>query len=143
VFGRRATLDDFSVLVNDRQKKFHQYGTVTGFENFPQLEKVLPNDLFVFLNARKQTLSYDYNVDEMARKLNKQHEFTSFVVFYPEISKALQEGTIGEISSAPIGPRYAQVKNLTGKISHMFRKEEEMPDDSEDNEPPPHDNPTQ
>ena len=134
VYGRRASIDDFAALAGDRQKKFYQYTGVAGFDQFEPAEQVRANDLFVFLNARKQTVSYDYNVEEIARKLNKNSEFTSFIIFYPEISKILQEGTIGEITGTAIEQRYAQVKNLTGKLTHIFKKEEDEEADENDDE---------
>lgn len=133
IFGRRSSLDDFALLVNDVSKRFYSYHAVAGFEQFSQLEKVLPNDLFVILNARKQTLSYDYHVDEIQRRLNRNNEFTSFMIFYPEISKTLQDGAIGELSSPVLDQRLAQVKDLTGKISHIFKRE----DDEQPEEHPP------
>ncbi len=135
VYGLRSSVDDFAALINDRTKRFYAYNTVPGFEQFSVTDNVKADDLFVFLSARKQTLSHNYHFEDLARKLNKQNEFTSFVLFYPDIQKTLQAGTIGEIGAPAIEQHYAQVKALTGKLSHIFRKEdeEEAEEPEEDN----------
>ncbi|MEI6019920.1 MAG: hypothetical protein WCR21_02235 [Bacteroidota bacterium] len=79
--------------------------------------------MFIFLNARLQTISYDYHVDDMTKRLNKSSEFTSFVVFYPDISRALHDGAFGDIGSSSIPNKYVQVKQFTGKITGIFKKE--------------------
>ena len=137
IYGRRSSLDDFAAIIGDRQKKFYSYHALGGFEHFSQLDKVKSDDLFVFLSGRKQTLSYDYHAEEIARKLNKHNEFTSFIVFYPDLSKPLQDSTIGELTAPAIEQRYAQVRNLTGRITHIFKKDddpEEQDDGQESNE---------
>jgi Kef-type K+ transport system membrane component KefB len=132
IYGRRASLDDFAAMIGDRQKKFYNYQALSGFENFSQLDKVKSDDLFVFLNGRKQTLSYDYHAEEVARKLNKHNEFTSFIAFYPDISKALQDNNIGDLTAPAIEQRYAQVKNLTDRITHIFKKEDDSEEQDDD-----------
>jgi hypothetical protein len=79
----------------------------------------------MFLSARAQTLSYNYHVEEMVRKLHKASEFTSFIVFYPDISKTQHEGRIGDITSTLLEERYVKVKQFTGKITSIFKKEDE------------------
>ena len=70
-------------------------------------------------------MSFDYHVDEMSRKLSRNNEFTSFVVFYPDISKTLQDSLIGELTGSPIEQNYEKVRQLTGKITGIFKREEE------------------
>ncbi len=125
IYGIQSTLDDFAGIANDRKKVFYKYQAVTDFEDFQPVNDVRNDDLFIFLNARKQTLSFDYHVDEMSRRLGRNNEFTSFTIFYPDISKALQESMIGEISSTGIEQNYEKVKQLTGKITGIFKKEDE------------------
>jgi hypothetical protein len=70
-----------------------------------------------------QTISYDYHVEEMTKRLHKQSEFTSFIVFYPDISRTLQDGAFGDIGGSTIPNKYVQVKQFTGKITGIFKKE--------------------
>lgn len=125
VYGTVTTLDVFATLASDRKKAFYKYFNLEAFEDVQELSAVKEDDLFVFLSARKQTLSYDFHVDEMPKKLHKNNEFTSFIVFYPDISKALQDGRLSDITSTSIDQRYVQVKQFTGKITGIFKKDEE------------------
>jgi len=125
LYGLEATLESFAAVVGDKKKSFYKYVPVTAFENFDQTNPVKTDDLFIFLSARKQTLSYNFQVDEIPKKLNKNYEFTSFVMFYPDISKALQDGGHGDLTSATISQNYEKVKQLTGKITGIFKKDEE------------------
>jgi hypothetical protein len=125
IYGTEATLNGFCNVINDKRRAFYKYTPVVDYEQFEQLNDVRTDDLFVFLNARKQTLSYDYHLDEMSRKLSRNNEFTSFVVFYPDISKTLQDSLIGDITGSPIEQNYEKVRQLTGKITGIFKREEE------------------
>lgn len=125
VYGNAETLKYFTQVAGDKKKVFYKYITVESFENFEQVNDVKTDDLFVFLNARAQTLSYNYQVDEMPKKLNKHNEFTSFIIFYPDVSKTLQDGRISDMTTTAIEQRYVQVKQLTGKITGIFRKDGE------------------
>ena len=60
------------------------------------------------------------------KKLNKNHEFTSFAVFYPEISKTLQDGRISDITSSSLEQNFEKVKQFTGKINGIFKKDDEI-----------------
>lgn len=125
IFGNEATLQAFSAAVGDKKRSLYNYRSVPSFENFDQDNAPKEDDLFVFLSARKQTVSYDFHVEDMPKRLHKNSEFTSFVLFYPDISKALQDIGNGEVSPVSIGQQYEKVKQFTGKITGIFRKEGE------------------
>lgn len=127
IYGLQETLDDFSIVLNDKKKAFYKYIPLESFEHFAPLQNTQEDDLFILLSARKQTVSYDFHVDDMAKNLNKNSEFTSFTVFYPEISKALQDGRISDITTTTIEARIEKIKHVTGKITGIFKK-----DDSDD-----------
>jgi Kef-type K+ transport system membrane component KefB len=130
ICGYEETLNHFTQIAGDKKRTFYKYIPVTTFEHFEQIITVKTDDLFVFLTARTQTLSYNYQVDEMPKKLNKTSEFTSFIVFYPDISKALQDGRLSDITTTAIEQRYVQVKQFTGKITGMFKKDNEVEHDA-------------
>lgn len=125
IYGTVNSLNVFSGLAGDKKKAFYKYVNLEAFDDVKELNETKEDDLFIFLSARKQTLSYDYHVDEMPKKLHKNNEFTSFIVFYPDITKALQEGRITDMTSTSIDQRYVRVKQFTGKITGIFRKEGE------------------
>lgn len=124
IYGSEETLHDFAILVNDKKRSFYKYIVLDDFEDFDVINKPKEDDLFVFLSARKQTLSYNFLVDEMPKKLNKNSEFTSFILFYPDISKVLQDGSMSDITTTTIEQKYEKVKQFTGKITGIFKKEE-------------------
>lgn len=125
IYGSESTLAVFATTIGDRKRAFYKYISIENFDEVKEINDIKEDDLYVFLSARKQTLSYDYQVDEMPKKINKNNEFTSFVVFYPDISKTLHEGRISDITSADIEQRYVKVKQFTGKITGIFKKEDE------------------
>ena len=129
VYGKPETLHTFAALIGDKKRTFYQYAEVKSFENFEPINQIKEDDLFVFLSARTQTLSFDYHVDEMSRKLNKNNEFTSFIVIYPDLSKVLYDGRISDITTTSIEQKYVKVKQFTGKITGIFKKDEEEESD--------------
>ncbi len=123
LYGLQSTLDSFANIINDKKKMFYKYVPVNTFENFEQTHPPKTDDLFILLSARKQTLSYNFNVEDLPRKLNKNAEFSSFVLFYPDLSKALQDGGHGDLASVSVEERFEKVKQLTGKITGIFKKD--------------------
>jgi Kef-type K+ transport system membrane component KefB len=123
-YGLENTIKEFSQVIGDRRRAFYKYVSVENFEHIEAADKIREDDLFVILSARKQTLSYNYHVDELPKKIHKNSEFTSFVVFYPEISKTLQEGRLSDISTPILAQRYVKVKKFTGKITGIFKRDE-------------------
>lgn len=125
IYGFENTINYFTKEIADRKKAFFNYKLIDSFENFDEVNNPKEDDLFILVSARKQTVSYDFHVDEMAKKLNKNHEFTSFAVFYPEISKSLQDGNISDMTSPSIEQNIEKVKQLTEKITGIFKKEDD------------------
>ena len=131
VYGLDHTIRSFATAINDKKQTFYKYMPILSFNELDVINKVKVDDLFIFLSARKQTLSYDFNLDEMPKKLNKNNEFTSFIVFYPEIPKILQNEAINNITNTNIENNYVKVKKITGKITGIFKKEDYKIDNSE------------
>jgi Kef-type K+ transport system membrane component KefB len=125
VYGFESTLNSFANVIGDKKKAFHNYCPIDTFEDFKPIDSVKEDDFFIFLSARKQTLSFDFHVDDMPKKLNKNNEFTSFVIIYPDISKTLQDSANTEMTSTSIEHRYEMVKQFTEKLTNIFKKEDE------------------
>lgn len=130
IYGTKDTLESFANVAGDKKKSFYTYREVSGFEQFKPIEQPKEDDLFLFLSARPQTVSYDFHVEDMAKILNRNSEFTSFAVFYPELTKALQDGRISDITSSGLGQNIEKVKRVTGKITGIFKKDT---DEAEEN----------
>jgi Kef-type K+ transport system membrane component KefB len=133
IYGTKTTLASFAGLIRDRKSAFYRYQEVSTFEHFDAIQAVKDDDLFVFFSARKQTLSYDFRVDDMPRRLHKNHEFTSFLIFYPDIAKALQEGQMSDITATTIGQDYVKVRELTDKLTGIFKKENDDEEEASGN----------
>lgn len=123
IYAEQKTLDAFSRAVNDRKKEFYAYKPTAGFEDSEVLSDIEEDDLYVFLSSRRQTVSYDFHVDNMPKVLNKGNEFTSFVVFYPETQKALNDSQLGEMTTPAIQENIEKVIQLKDKLTGIFKKE--------------------
>lgn len=123
VYGQQKTITAFTNLVNDKKREFYNYIFVTDFEDNDLLDGIKEDDLFIFLSSRKQTVSYDYHVDNMPKVMNKNHEFTSFIIFYPESLKSLSDSQITEMTTPAIQENIEKVIHLKEKIKGIFKKE--------------------
>jgi len=123
VYGQQKTIDAFAALIQDKKKDVYQYRPLADYEDQEITEQVKEDDLYIFLSSRKQTVSYDFHVDNMPKILNKNNEFTSFVLFYPESLKSLSDSQI-EMTVPPIQENIEKVIQLKDKIAGIFRNEE-------------------
>jgi hypothetical protein len=98
---------------------------VENFENFDPSKITKEDDLFLILSARKQTVSYDFHIDALPKTLSKNSDFTSFAIFYPELSKALSSGRISDITVPAFEQNIEKVRQLTEKITGIFKKGQE------------------
>lgn len=125
IYGSESTLTHFANVIGDRKQSFYKYFPVSTFEDFDPVGSVKEDDLFIFLSARKQTLSYDFHIENMYKRINKNNEYTSFVILYPELSKALHDASNTDIASVNIEHNYEKMKLFTGKITGIFKKDNE------------------
>ncbi len=123
VYGQQKTIEAFTTLNKDKRREFYNYLIVPGFEDSDLVDKVKEDDLFVFLSSRKQTVSFDFHIDNMPKTLNKNNEFTSFIVFYPESLKSLSDSQITEMTVPAIKENIEKVIQLKDKIKDIFKGE--------------------
>lgn len=123
VFAPKKTSSAFSSLINDKKREFYNYITVDDFEESDVLENIKEDDLYIFLSSRKQTVSYDFHIDNIPKALNKTNEFTSFIVFYPESLKSLSDSQITEMTTPAIQENIEKVIHLKEKIKEIFKKD--------------------
>lgn len=122
VYGQQKTIDAFVKLVNDKKRDFYSYLIINSFDDNDIIEKVKADDLYIFLSSRKQTVSFDFHIDNMPKALNKNYEFTSFVLFYPEALKSLSDAQITEMTVPAISENIEKVIQLKDKIKGIFNK---------------------
>jgi hypothetical protein len=121
IYGQQKTIEAFTGLIKDKKREFYNYLIVNGFEDSEIVNQVKEDDLYVFLSSRKQTVSYDFHIDNMPKTLSKHNEFTSFVVFYPESLKSLSDAQITEMTVPPIQENIEKVILLKDKIKDIFK----------------------
>jgi hypothetical protein len=109
-------------LANDKKREFYNYLIVNSFDDSDITDAVKPDDLYIFLSSRKQTVSFDFHVDNMPKALNKNSEFTSFILFYPESLKSLSDSQITEMTVPAIQEQIDKVIQLKDKIKGVFKK---------------------
>lgn len=123
IYGLESTVEAFAKAIGDRKKEFYKYNAVANFEDSTLIDKVDEDDLYVFLSSRKQTVSFDYHIESMPRALTKSHEFTSFVIFYPESLKALNDSQLSEMTTPAIQENIEKVIQLKDKLTGIFKKD--------------------
>jgi Kef-type K+ transport system membrane component KefB len=123
VYGQAKSIEAFSSLINDKKREFYNYVIVDAFDDADLIENVKPDDLYIFLSGRKQTVSFDFHIDNMSKTLNKNSEFTSFVVFYPESLKSLSDAQITEMTVPAIQENIEKVIHLKDKIKDILKGE--------------------
>ena len=123
VYGQQKTLTAFSGFIKDKKREFYNYLIVDSFDDSDLLDQVKEDDLYIFLSSRKQTVSFDYHVDNMPKTLNKNNESTSFVLFYPESLKALSDSQITEMTTPAFSENIEKVIQLKDKIKGIFTKD--------------------
>jgi len=122
VYGQQKTIEAFVKLANDKKREFYNYLIVNSFDDSDITDAVKPDDLYIFLSSRKQTVSFDFHVDNMPKALNKNSEFTSFILFYPESLKSLSDSQITEMTVPAIQEQIDKVIQLKDKIKGVFKK---------------------
>jgi Kef-type K+ transport system membrane component KefB len=121
VYGQQKTIDAFTLLNKDRKREFYNYLMVSGFEDSDIVNQVKEDDLYIFLSSRKQTVSFDFHIDNMPKTLNKNNEFTSFIAFYPESLKSLSDAQITEMTIPAFQENIEKVILLKDKIRDIFK----------------------
>jgi hypothetical protein len=99
----------------------HFKGYIPSGDDSDIIDSVKEDDLFVFLSGRKQTVSYDFHIDNIPKTLNKNNEFTSFIVFYPETLKSLSDSQISEMTVPAIQENIEKVIYLKDKIKDILK----------------------
>jgi len=121
VYGQEKTLDVFSKLIGDKNKEFYLYSVLENLDDNDIVEKAKTDNLYVFLSSRKQTVSFNFHVDNMPKLLSKNIEFASFVLFYPEALKSLSDSQITEITAPPIQEKIEKIIQWKDKIKPFFK----------------------
>ena len=122
VYGTESTINAFQVNVNDKNKNMFRYHILENFDNPDFIENNYSgDDLFVILNSRKQTVSFDYHIDNIPKELNKRFEYSSFIVFYPEHVDGTQSA-YNEMANVTVQENVEKIIKVKDKITDIFKR---------------------
>lgn len=85
-FANEKTIEAIQFMVKSTRPQVEaEYKEFSNWDDFLILAReVTPNDLFIVVNARHQTISYNPSLDNVPRSLSRHFEDTSFIILYPE-----------------------------------------------------------
>lgn len=125
VYGEEKTIVHFQSMINDKNGGTYKYITL---ENFVQTEFIQNHhnndELYLILNSRKQTVSFDYHVDNLSKELHKNYEYCSFMVMYPENTDFTLSGNqYNDLSTVTVQENLDRIIKVKDKIKGIFKKE--------------------
>ena len=121
IYAQEKTLVAFANLIKDKKQEFYKYTVTESYDDSTIIDNIKANDLYIFLSSRKQTVSFDYHVDNLIKTIGKNHESTSFIVFYPESLKALSDSQMTEMTTPAISENIEKVIQLKSKLKNLFK----------------------
>ncbi len=122
IFGNEKTLEQFKILINDTESNFYNYRVVTDMEQSEEMESELKSDdLLIVLSSRKQTVSYNFQTDNLQNTIAKNFEFQSFIVIYPELLDASHAHQYTAMATAPLQENLEKIKKLKDRITGIFK----------------------
>ncbi len=121
IFADDKTIEQFKITINDKHGTFYKYNILPVFEHIDDIitGEIRADDLILIISARKQTVSHNFNVDNLQNYLIKNREFQSFVVLYPEIVEATLSNEFSDIATAPASEN---IEKLKERITGIFKK---------------------
>ena len=123
VYGEEKTLFVFKNHILDKNGSMYKYKAIDTFEESDFINKShSTDDLYVILNSRKQTVSYDYHVDNLPRVLSKSYEYSSFVVIYPETVDHATASQFNEMTTVTVQENLEKIIQVKDKIKGIFNR---------------------
>ena len=123
IFADEKTLEQFKNIVNDKEGNFYNYKTVDSLEQSEEMENSLrADDLLLIISSRKQTVSYNFQSDNLQNTIAKNSEFQSFIVLYPELIDAAHANQLAEMTTAPLQENIEKIKKVKDRITDIFKR---------------------
>lgn len=125
VYGIGGTIEQFKLLINDKNSDNYDYMVVESFENFDFLDKYKDDDdLYLILNSRNHTVSYDYHIDNLPKDLHKNSEYTSFIVMYPEMTEInYSSNEYTEVGNIAMQGNLDKIMMVKDKVKDLFKRD--------------------
>ena len=121
IFSDDKTAEQFRKAANDKNGTFYKYQILDEFNLIDDLisAELRQDDLIFILSARKQTISSNFDVDNLQNHLIKNHEYQSFVVLYPEVAELTLSSEFTDMGGHPATEN---LEKLRERISTLFKK---------------------
>ncbi len=125
VYGIGGTIEQFKLLINDKNSDNYDYMVVDNFENLDFLDKYKDDDdLYLILNSRNHTVSYDYHIDNLPKDLHKNSEYTSFIVMYPEMTEInYSSNEYTEVGNIAMQGNLDKIMMVKDKVKDLFKRD--------------------
>ena len=125
VYGVSNSIEQFKFLINDKNSDNYDYMVIEDFENLDFLEKYRSDDnLYLILNSRKQTVSYDYHIDNLPKELHKNFEYTSFIVMYPEMADLnYSTNEYIEVGNIAMQENLDKIMQVKDRVKEIFKRD--------------------
>jgi hypothetical protein len=89
------------------------------------IENAVSNDnLYLILSSRPQTVSFDPGIDALPKKLNKEFEYLSMIVIYPDVMDH-DTGQLTEFGATSMQENFEKIIRVKDKITGIFKKEDD------------------
>ncbi len=91
VWGKNESIKKFTEVINDQKqlKYTYQNASTCFIDNI--IKEIKKDDLYIILNGRKQTVSYDFNLNNLPKQIAKSHIHTSVLIYYMETQNAITD----------------------------------------------------
>jgi Kef-type K+ transport system membrane component KefB len=128
IYGISGTIDQLKLLINDKNADNYDYRLVENFENFDFLDKHKDDDdLYLILNSRNHTVSFDYHIDNLPKDLHKNSEYTSFIVMYPEMAEInYSSNEFTEVGNIAMQGNLDKIMMVKDKVKDLFKRDNQV-----------------
>ncbi|MBS1647201.1 MAG: cation:proton antiporter [Bacteroidetes bacterium] len=122
IYADENTLQEIKKIAGDKNGTLHQYHRIDDFDSVENTleQEIFSDDLVFIVNARKQTVSYNFAIDNLQKAIAKNREHQSLVILYPEVGESASSNQFDDFASNPASENIEKIK---GKISGIFKKQ--------------------
>ena len=83
--------------------------------------------MYLILNSRNHTVSYDYHIDNLPKDLHKNSEYTSFIVMYPEMTEInYSSNEFTEVGNIAMQGNLDKIMMVKDKVKDLFKRDNQV-----------------
>lgn len=125
-YAEPATLNAIQqVFANNKINTKPVYKEFNNWKDFLVLSgEIHPDDLIVFNNARKGSISYSPVLKRMTDKLDKYFSKNNLIVIYPQgFGELVQKDNYEDLTSAPLSRSIEAIEQIRKSLGNIFKKD--------------------